>query len=111
MTTLITGGTGLIGSALAEKLLGRGERVVLFDAAPAEARLAALRRHGDHLQVARGDVQSIAELVEASRKYKVTAIVHLAFILGGEGNLFPERATRVNILGTVNALEAARLTG
>ena len=111
MATLITGGTGLIGSSLAEKLLARDERVVLFDAAPAEARLAPLRTHGEHLQVVRGDVQSIAELVEAIRKHRVTAIVHLAFLLGGEGNLVPERATRINILGTVNALEAARLTG
>jgi dihydroflavonol-4-reductase/UDP-glucose 4-epimerase len=111
MATLITGGTGLIGSSLAEKLLARGERVVLFDAAPAEGRLAALRSYGDHLHVVRGDVQSIAELVEAIRTHRATSVVHLAFLLGGEGNLVPERATRINILGTVNALEAARLTG
>ena len=111
MSTLITGGTGLIGSALAEKLLARGERVVLFDAAPAETRLAPLRAHGDKLQVVRGDVQSLAELVDAIRTHKVAAVVHLAFVLGGEGNRVPERATRINILGTVNALEAARLSG
>jgi nucleoside-diphosphate-sugar epimerase len=111
MTTLITGGTGLIGSVLADKLLARGERVVLFDAAPAEARLAALRSYGDHVQVVRGDVQALGELVDAMRRHQATAVVHLAFLLGGEGNLVPERATRINILGTVNALEAARLTG
>lgn len=111
MTTLITGGTGLIGSSLAEKLLARSERVVLFDAAPAEARLAPLRTYGDHLQPVRGDVQALGELVDAIHRHRVTAIVHLAFLLGGEANLVPERATRINILGTVNALEAARLTG
>src|SRR5262249_20155304 len=111
MSTLITGGTGLIGSVLAEKLLTRGERVVLFDAAPAETRLALLRVYGDNLHVVRGDVQSLAELVDAIRKHRVAAVVHLAFVLGGEGNRVPERATRINILGTVNALEAARLSG
>jgi nucleoside-diphosphate-sugar epimerase len=30
MTTLITGGTGLIGTTLADQLLSGGERVVLF---------------------------------------------------------------------------------
>jgi nucleoside-diphosphate-sugar epimerase len=111
MTTLITGGTGLIGSTLADKLLTRGDNVVLFDAAPAEARLAPLRAHGDRLAVVRGDVQALGELVDAVRRHRVTAIVHLAFLLGGEANLVPERATRINMLGTVNALEAARLTG
>jgi nucleoside-diphosphate-sugar epimerase len=41
----------------------------------------------------------------------VDAIVHLAYVLGAVGNFEPERATRVNVLGTTNALEAARLTG
>ena len=111
MTTLITGGTGLIGAALAAELLARGQRVVLFDAALAEARLAGLRRHGDALAVMRGDVQSLGEVTEAVRAHRPRAIVHLAFVLGGEGNKAPERATRVNILGTVNVLEAARLLG
>jgi nucleoside-diphosphate-sugar epimerase len=111
MTTLITGGTGLIGSALADKLLVRGEQVVLFDAALPDSRLAPLRGHGDRLAIVRGDVQSLAEMLEAIRRHRVSAIVHLAYVLGGEANLVPERATRVNLLGTVNALEAARLAG
>ena len=35
MAVLITGGTGLIGSRTAGKLIDRGERPVLFDYAPA----------------------------------------------------------------------------
>ena len=42
MTILITGGTGLIGTTLAEQLLSGGERVVLFDVGLPEARVAAL---------------------------------------------------------------------
>jgi UDP-glucose 4-epimerase len=109
MTTLITGGTGLIGLALAEKLLARDEQVVLLDWAVDEARLQPLRHRGERLQVVRGDVQSLGELMDAARRHRVEAIVHLAFVLGAEANRIPERATRVNILGTVNALEAARL--
>jgi nucleoside-diphosphate-sugar epimerase len=111
MATLITGGTGLIGSALAEELLGDGERVVLFDIALPEARVATLRRHGARLSLVRGDVQSLAELLSAIRGEEIDAIVHLAFVLGAAGEAEPERATRVNVLGTVNALEAARLCG
>src|SRR5947209_5794390 len=111
MTTLITGGTGLIGACLAEKLLARGERVVLFDLAIAERRIAPLRAHGDRLQVVQGDVQSVVALLDVVRAHGVTAIVHLAYLLGHACNQSPERATRVNILGTVNVLEAARLSG
>ena len=111
MATLITGGTGLIGSALAEELLGNGGRVVLFDMALPEARVAPLRRHGARLSLVRGDVQSLAELLSAIRGEEIDAIVHLAFVLGAAGEAEPERATRVNVLGTVNALEAARLSG
>jgi nucleoside-diphosphate-sugar epimerase len=111
MSVLVTGGTGLIGAALAARLLGQGRRVVLFDAAPAEPRLAALRRLGGELAVVRGDVQALGELLDAVRAHRPTALVHLAFLLGGEGNRVPERATRINVLGTVNVLEAARLAG
>ena len=82
MTTLITGGTGLIGACLAEKLLTRGERVVLFDPAVAEQRIAPLRAHGDRLHVVRGDVQSLVELLDVARTHRVSAIVHLAYLLG-----------------------------
>jgi len=109
--TLITGGTGLIGTTLADHLLAAGERVVLLDVALPEARVAALRRHGERLRLVRGDVQALAELVSAIRAHEVDAIVHLAFVLGAVADAEPERATRVNVLGTVNALEAARLTG
>jgi UDP-glucose 4-epimerase len=111
MATLVTGGTGLIGACLAEKLLIRGERVVLLDIAVAEQRIEPLRSHGDRLRVVRGDVQSLVALLDVVRAHAVTSIVHLAYLLGSECNRFPEQATRVNILGTLNVLEAARLSG
>lgn len=112
MTTLITGGTGLIGACLAEKLLARGERAVLLDWAPAEWRIRHLTAGGgDRLRVARGDVTSLVDLMETIRAEGVTAIVHLAYVLGAESNDRPELATRVNIMGTTNVLEATRLTG
>lgn len=112
MATLITGGTGLIGACLAEKLLVRGGRAVLFDLVPAEWRIRHLTdAPEERLQVIRGDVASLAELLSTIREYRVTAVVHLAYVLGAESNATPELATRVNIMGTANVLEAARLAG
>jgi nucleoside-diphosphate-sugar epimerase len=112
VATLITGGTGLIGASLAEKLLARGERVILFDLAPAPWRVQPLlATAGDRLRIVRGDVGSLVELLDVMRGEGVGAIVHLAYVLGAESNANPELASRVNILGTVNVLEAARLAG
>lgn len=112
MATLITGGTGLIGAVLAEKLLARGERVVLFDVAPAAWRIAHLGGYGDgRLASVRGDVTSLVDLMDAARAHAVHTVVHLAYVLGAESNASPELATRVNIGGTTNVLEAARLSG
>lgn len=112
MTTLITGGTGLIGAVLADKLLARDERVVLFDAAPAPWRIAHLEAAAlARLTIVRGDVTSLVEVMDAVRGHDVTQIVHLAYVLGAESNANPEQATRVNIAGTTNVLEAARFAG
>jgi nucleoside-diphosphate-sugar epimerase len=112
MATLITGGTGLIGACLAEKLLARGDRVVLLDQSPAEWRIRHLTEvAGDRLSVVRGDVCSLVDLLDALRSQGASAIVHLAYVLGAESNASPELATRVNIVGTANVLEAARLAG
>lgn len=112
MTTLITGGTGLIGACLAEKLLARGERVALLDVTPAEWRVRHLiETAGERLRLIRGDVCSLVALLDAVRSTGAVAIVHLAYVLGAESNQDPELASRVNIMGTVNVLEAARLGG
>lgn len=112
MAVLITGGTGLIGASLAAKLLARDERVVLFDLSPAEWRTRYLDQGaGDRLRIVRGDVTSLVDLLDAVRTHDARAIVHLAYVLGGESNARPELATRVNMLGTANVLEAARLGG
>lgn len=111
MATLITGGTGLIGAVLADMLLRRGERVVLLDTAPAEWRIRHIAAAPGRLDVVRGDVTSLVDLLDTIRTHGVTAVVHLAYVLGAESNESPELATRVNIMGTTNVLEASRLGG
>lgn len=59
----------------------------------------------------RGDVTSVVELLDAVRETGAAAVVHLAYVLGAESNANPEPAGRVNIQGTTNVLEAARLGG
>lgn len=108
MTTLITGGTGLMGALIAERLVERGERPVLFDNNPAMWRLKGFE---DKVDVVRGNVVNLHEILSVIKKYKVTKVIHLAFMLGAESDNDPLAASYVNIIGTVNMYEAGRLEG
>jgi UDP-glucose 4-epimerase len=109
---LITGGTGLIGSYVTEKLLVAGESVVLFDLAPSRWRVDSLQeRFGGRLQVVAGDVLAFDHLHDTAQHGAVRAIVHLAYSLGQESNASPAAATQVNVMGTLNVLEVARRLG
>lgn len=112
MTVLITGGSGFVGLALAEKLLADGAEVCLFSAAAPPAALAA-RVACDRLRVVTGDVRSADALDAALALSGATHLVHAAAITPG-----PERELReartildVNIGGTVNAVERAAAAG
>lgn len=111
--TLITGGTGLIGAAIAGRLLACGAEVVLVDVLPSAQRVATLTEQfpQGRLTVAGGDVATLAPLMELVQRHDVSSIVHLASMLGPDSDANPAGAARVNIEGTTNVLDAARLAG
>ncbi|WP_187640359.1 NAD(P)-dependent oxidoreductase [Bosea sp. F3-2] len=112
MKVLITGGSGFVGLALAERLLADSAEICLFSAAAPPAALAQ-RLACDRLHIVTGDVRSAAELDAALAASGATHLVHAAAITPG-----PERELRearaildVNIGGTVNAVERAAAAG
>ncbi len=109
MTTLITG-AGLIGTLTARHLAERGEKVVLFDVSPQREAIAATLRPHD-VPVIAGDVASYPVLAAAIGAHGVRRIVHTAAMLTAAIKADPPRGLGVNILGTVNVLEAARKFG
>lgn len=104
---LITGGMGFIGLHTTRRFLDAGENVVVT--------LYQTRREPDFIKneigkrvfVERLDVTSAHEVVDIVRRHKVTGIVHLA--VPGLAALSPAEDFRVNMLGLLNVLEAARL--
>lgn len=110
MTILITGGAGFIGTHLAERLGGQAD-IVLFDNFRRDSLSAvpALRNH-PHVTVKSGDVLDAAAVAEAMRG--ADTVIHLAAI-AGVSSYYEEslRTLQVNILGTVNILEAAAKNG
>ena len=111
MTTLIIG-SGLIGSQVARILAERGERPVLMDVA------AQTRAVGEIVDLTKvtlipGDVLRPLSIVDVLRTHNITKIAHTAanplLTLGAQKE--PYAAINLNIMGTVNVLEAARVTG
>ncbi|MET0967713.1 MAG: NAD(P)-dependent oxidoreductase [Tardiphaga sp.] len=106
MTTLITGGAGFIGLAIAERLIADGEPVVLFDlAAPDDDALARPELGG--VPLVTGDIRSTDDIDRALASAAFDRVIHTAAMTP---NAQRERdAARqivdVNIGGTVNLLE------
>jgi nucleoside-diphosphate-sugar epimerase len=109
--TLVTGGSGLVGSYSVRMLLERGERPVLFDVAVNERLLAAVGVDLKSISVVRGDILDLPGLISAIRDHGIDRIIHLAAFLGEEVQRRPYSGVRLNLMGTVNVLEAARLEG
>jgi UDP-glucose 4-epimerase len=104
---LITGGAGFIGSHLAERLLARGDRVVLLDnlSTGSMDNIRHLKTSGQmeyHLDNIE-NVQLVAELVDDA-----DVIVHLAAAVGVKLIVeSPVRTIETNVNGTQRILEAA----
>lgn len=106
MAKLITGGTGYIGAELAHILAARGEEVVLFDVAIAGYRIEDIQ---NKVKIVRGDVSNISEVANVIKDNKITEIYHMGALLTLASESNPWASFRVNVVGTYNVLDAARL--
>ena len=111
MTTLVIG-SGLIGSQVARILVERGEKPILMDYAAQPQAISQIVDPNAVILIA-GDVLRPLSIVDAVRTHGITKIVHTAanplLTLGAQKE--PYAAISLNVMGTVNVLEAARVTG
>ncbi len=118
MTTLVTGAAGFIGSHLTETLLQQGETVVAidnfndyYDPARKRANVAPFCDH-PNLSLYEADFRDEAAMTQIFNEHQPRAVAHLGAYGGvrysiGRAKLY----TDVNIVGTVNLLEAAKAVG
>lgn len=107
--TLVTGGTGLVGSWLVKRLVEQGASVVCLvrDWVPQ----SELVRTGtlEKVNVVRGDVRNQAVLERTIGEYEVDTVIHLAAqTIVGIANRNPVSTFESNIQGTWAVLEACR---
>ena len=108
MRVLVTGGAGFIGSHLTDALLGRGDEVVVLDDLSA-GQAARLDSQVTLHKVSITDPASLTSVVRAARP---ELICHLAAQIDVRVSVDqPEHDAQVNVVGTVNVLEAARVAG
>lgn len=108
---LVTGGAGFIGSHTVERLLKDGHAVVVVDnlSSGTWANLAATGGAAECVEL---DVRDAPALTALVRSTGVAAIIHLAAWASVSASLAqPPEAHAINVVGTLNVLEAARLAG
>jgi UDP-glucose 4-epimerase len=106
---LVTGGAGFIGSHLVDVLLARGLAVRVLDNLSAGKR-GNLPAQDAGLDFVHGDINDSSVL--AACLQGVDAIVHLAAVVSVPASLADPLGThQVNLVGTLNLLEAARKAG
>jgi len=111
-TVLITGGAGFIGSNVADRLASEGHRVRIYDALArpgVETNLEWLvARHGDRIEPVIADIRDADKLTAAVRG--TDAAFHFAAQVAVTTSMVdPASDLAININGTFNLLEAARL--
>lgn len=105
MRIIVTGGAGFIGSHLTDALLGRGDQVWVVDNLSA-GRMSRLHEKAVLVEQSIVHAEALAALVEDVRPQ---LICHLAAQIDVRASVkFPVDDAWVNVIGTINVLEAAR---
>jgi len=105
---LVTGATGFIGSHLAERLVAEGAEVTLsVEPGASQANVASILDRVRVHEVDLRDGQMVRQLV---RECQPSRIYHLAAVGVTEPGVDPTLAVQVNVMGTLNLLEALRET-
>jgi len=119
MNFLVTGGAGFIGSHLCERLTKLGHFVCALDdlntfyaLSIKQQNLRNLESVPKQFKLVQGDITDRASLDRLFQDFKFDQVIHLAARAGVRPSLAdPALYQRVNVEGTVNLLEAARLAG
>ena len=112
-TFLVTGAMGCLGSWVIRNLVDEGVRVVAADLAtePTRARLLMTEEEIAAINWVSLDVTDLAAVENTFADHSITHVVHLAGLQIPFCKANPSVGASVNVLGTVNVLEAARQHG
>ncbi len=110
---LVTGAGGCIGAWVLGILAASGARCVAFDLRDDRRRPALVmgEKAAADLTWETGDIADAARLNDIVSKHRIGSIIHLAGLQIPFCKADPAAGARVNVVGTINILEAARSAG
>lgn len=108
---LVTGGCGSIGAHLIKTLAERGKEVISFDVvSPTPELQIFLKEINSNITFVKGSLLDMASLMYVVKKRKVEKIVHLGAVFNpSESQEMPYYTYQVNVVGTLNVIETARV--
>ena len=104
MRVLITGGAGFIGSHLTDRLLDRGDEVLVIDNYATGRRDNLSPRRG--LTIVEGSIADQATVADAFRRFGPELVVHAAASYKDPNNWTED--ARTNVLGTAHVVQASQ---
>jgi UDP-glucose 4-epimerase len=112
-TVMVTGSSGFVGSYVVKELVHKGCEVVAFDVRPPINEQAwLLREELPDVKFCRGTIEDLSTVIRVVKENRVEMVVHAASIVDPPYLLQnPMMAYRVNLGGTMNILEIARIEG
>jgi UDP-glucuronate 4-epimerase len=107
---LVTGANGAVGAWTLRRLIDRGHHAVALDVGDADHRLAMALEPGElaALVRVRADITDLEALERVLDEHEITNVIHLAALQVPFVRADPALGARVNVVGTVNVLEAVR---
>jgi len=106
LEVVVTGGAGFIGSHLCRTLVENSAKVTVFDNL-SSGKIDNIKDIKTKLKFVQGDIRDPEKLIEATKNCKV--IFHLAAQSSVPFSMEnPKEDCEINVVGTVNVLEAAR---
>jgi UDP-glucose 4-epimerase len=104
---LLTGGLGFLGCNLAYYLAKQGEKLILTQHRINRIPTFLEPLVNKSIWISSCDIQDFSNLFHIMEQYPIQSIIHTAATYGQKGKLY--QTLNINILGTMNVLEAARI--
>jgi UDP-N-acetylglucosamine 4,6-dehydratase len=112
-TILVTGGAGTFGYAFAHYTLTNGiRRLIIYSRDEAKHARMRAEFNDPRLDFRQGDVRDLPRLTQAMRAQSLDVLIHAGALKRVDGcEDEPHEATKTNVLGTMNVVDAAVAVG